>query len=546
MSFLALPSVASSCTALLLALCAHPLLSRPLQAQGAPVPRVGPSRGAVMVVGGGAQGPELYAKFIELAGGPDALIIDVPTAGGDSTYPTNWRGTRGLIAAGARNVRVLHTIDRKLADSDSFAAPLARAGGVWFEGGRQWHLVDSYAGTRTERAFHDVLARGGVVGGSSAGASILSSYMLRGARAGNETIMAPGYEMGFGFLRGVAIDQHVVARERLRDLADSLMPRHPELLGISEDEGTAWVVRGDTAEIIGRNKAFVYGGRDATDPGAPFLTLWPGDRYDLAVRRVTHRAANESPLTRAFADSVFTAFGHAGQPMATVLVARGGKVLLNTSYGVPPHAKYMPTTTVPNFPLAGLSASWNAIAAQLVARDGHLSLDEPMEGGNSTRVRELLTRGTMTAAEGSQLVELLTKRGGVPYAQLVERRLFTPIGAHRTRTTPSGDLESNVDELYRWSLGLDAPQGFARDSVSPVTASAPVLLDTTLGWRAERFHGLQRLAAYGAPDGSRNAFVRYPDERAVVIVLTSDGRADARMLADRLAERLLVSTQPPR
>ena len=242
------------------------LAAVPLAAQPA-APRVGPPTGSVVVVGGGAQGPEIYARFIELAGGPDALIIDVPTAGGDSVYPPTWRGKRGLEAAGARNVVVLHTIDRAVADADSFVAPIRRAGGVWFEGGRQWHLVDSYAGTRTERAFHDVLARGGVVGGTSAGASILASYLLRGARSGNGIIMAPGYEQGFGFLRGVAIDQHVVARERLRDLADSLLPRRPELLGLSEDEGTAWVVRGDTAEIIGRNKAFVYGGADPNDAG---------------------------------------------------------------------------------------------------------------------------------------------------------------------------------------------------------------------------------------------------------------------------------------
>src|SRR4051812_45870373 len=241
----------------------------------AQVPKVGPAHGAVLVVGGGSLGPEVLGKFIELAGGPDALIVDVPTAGGDSVYPADWQGTRSLKAAGARHVVVLHTIDRKLADSDSFAAVLSRAGGVWFEGGRQWHLVDSYAGTKTEKGFHDVLARGGVVGGSSAGASILASYLLRGAREGNTVIMAPGYEEGFGFLRGVAIDQHVVARERLADLADSLLPRHPELLGISEDEGTAWLVRGDTGEIIGRNKAFVYGGREPNDPGKPFLTLYP-------------------------------------------------------------------------------------------------------------------------------------------------------------------------------------------------------------------------------------------------------------------------------
>src|SRR5947207_487848 len=306
----------------------------PLAALDAQSPKVGPPRGTVLVVGGGSLGPEVLGKFIELAGGPDALIVDVPTAGGDSVYPADWPGTHSLKAAGAKHVVVLHTIDKKLADTDSFAAVIAKAGGVWFEGGRQWHLVDSYAGTKTEKAFHDVLSRGGVVGGSSAGASILASYLLRGAREGNAIIMAPGYEAGFGFLRGVAIDQHVVARERLADLADSLVPRRPDLLGISEDEGTAWLVRGDTADIIGRNKAFVYGCRDPNDAGKPFVTLYPGDRYDLGGRRVLHRASDEAPFTGAYVDSLFSAIG--SESAATVLVARAGKVLVERSYGIPP------------------------------------------------------------------------------------------------------------------------------------------------------------------------------------------------------------------
>ena len=176
----------------------------------AQTPKVGPAHGAVLVVGGGSLGPEVLGKFIELAGGPDALIVDVPTAGGDSVYPADWQGTRSLKAAGARHVVVLHAVDRKLADTDSFAAVLSRAGGVWFEGGRQWHLVDSYAGTKTEKGFHDVLARGGVVGGSSAGASILASYLLRGARDGSTIITTPGEGAGFGFLRGVVADRHGV------------------------------------------------------------------------------------------------------------------------------------------------------------------------------------------------------------------------------------------------------------------------------------------------------------------------------------------------
>src|SRR3954463_5819481 len=190
----------------------------PIAAAGAQTPRVGPDHGAVLVVGGGSLGPEVLGKFIELAGGPDALIVDVPTAGGDSVYPADWQGTRSLKAAGAKHVVVLHTTDKRLADTDSFASVLSRAGGVWFEGGRQFHLVDSYAGTKTERAFHDVLARGGVVGGSSAGASILGSFMVRGAPSNDNFIMYyPGYEKGFGFLRNTGIAQHVVARERLPD-----------------------------------------------------------------------------------------------------------------------------------------------------------------------------------------------------------------------------------------------------------------------------------------------------------------------------------------
>jgi cyanophycinase len=261
--------------------------------------KVGPPKGTVIVVGGGAMGPEIYAKFIEAAGGPDALIIDVPNAGGADSYGQDGPGTRGWKTAGATNVHVLFTKDRKVADSDSFVAVIKKANAVWFEGGRQYHLVDDYGGTKAERAFREVLERGGVVGGSSAGASILGDFLVRGAPSQNNRIMDyPGYEKGFAYLRNVGIDQHVVARERLPDLADSILTKYPKLLGISEDEGTAWVVRGDTATIIGRNKAFVYGGNDPNDPGVPFLTLRPGDTYNLAARRVVRRVTTHARIHR--------------------------------------------------------------------------------------------------------------------------------------------------------------------------------------------------------------------------------------------------------
>lgn len=473
---------------------------------------VGPPHGTVIVVGGGQIGPDILGRFIAAAGGPDALIIDVPTAGGDSVYPANWRGANALKRAGARNVVVLHTIDRSVADDSSFTAIIKRAGGVWFEGGRQWHLVDSYSGTKTEAAFHQVLARGGVVGGSSAGASILSSYMLRGARSGNAIIMAPGYEKGFGFLRGMAIDQHVVARERLRDLADSLLPAHPELLGISEDEGTAWIVQGDSAEIVGRNKAFVYGGKE-NDSGKPFLTLFPGDRYHLAERRVIRRAIDGTALTEAFVDSVMSscrseAASHSlsvttqplrvTTPLCTILIAQDGKVLVAKGYNIPPHGRYMPATTVPNFRLGGISTAFDALAIQLKGQDT------------------------------------------LPYTTFVTRRIYTPIGARKTTvdTTAGRNFSSNVDELYRLELGLQHPGTWVRDTLAASDAAA-VPVDPAQGWQSDSYNGTTRLSLYATPDGKRGAFVRLPERKIAVIILTDGDSLDAKALAEAILIRLL-------
>ncbi len=333
--------------------------------------KVGPEHGTVIVVGGGAMGPEVYKAFIDAAGGPDALIIDVPNADGKDAYDQTSSTASGWKRAGAKTVYVLFTKDRKLADTDSFVAILKKAGGVWFDGGRQFHLVEDYAGTKTEAGFMDVLARGGVVGGSSAGASILGDFMVRGAPSSNNMIMdynqEPKYEKGFYYLRNVGIDQHVVARERLADLADSIMPRYPNLLGISEDEGTAWVVKGDTAHIIGRDKAFVYGGKDATDAGKPFITLYPGDTYNMATRHVMHRAMQDSPVTVDFITPLFSKYENPTAGGATVLVARNGEVLVDRAFGIPAQPKYMPTTTVPLFAVGGLSDVFKSICDQLPA-----------------------------------------------------------------------------------------------------------------------------------------------------------------------------------
>jgi cyanophycinase len=314
-------------------------------------------------------GPDIYARFIEAAGGPNALIVIVPTAGGDSVYGQDESTTRGWKQNGAKNLYVYHTTDRKVADSDEFTAVLAKAGGIWFDGGRQYHLVDSYAGTKSEKGFMSVLERGGVIGGSSAGSAILADFLVRGAPSNNNFILDdPSHEKGFGYLRGAANDMHVVARERLPDLADSILPKYPNLLGLSEDEGTVLWVKGDTATVLGRDKAFVYGGKDQNDAGKPFITLYPGDKYNLGSRHVMHRAADDSPVSQKFVDGLFSKYSNSAAGGATVLVAENGEVFVDRSYGIPPQAKYMPTTTVPQFSVGALSGIFTSICSQLPAQ----------------------------------------------------------------------------------------------------------------------------------------------------------------------------------
>jgi cyanophycinase len=183
---------------------------------------------------------------------------------------------------------MLHTADPKLADTEEFAKTLRDAKAVWFVGGRQWNIVDSYAKTLTEKEFHNVLERGGVIGGSSAGASIQGDFLVRGAVSGSEIMMAPEpeHQHGFAFLRKSAIDQHINTRNRWDDLIP-VIKKYPELLGIGISEGTAIVVTGDKFEVIGKWKVAVHDTTRAYQPWEkPYFVLQLGDVYNMKTRKV--------------------------------------------------------------------------------------------------------------------------------------------------------------------------------------------------------------------------------------------------------------------
>ena len=248
-----------------------------------------------MIVGGGAMSSDIWSRFVELAGGPAAAdIIIIPTAGEDSSANSAPREKEKLLSLGVKNVTILHTRDPKVANQESFVAPIRKATGIWFEGGRHWRLADSYLNTVAHREFKALLSRGGVIGGTSAGATIQGSFMVRGDTKGN-SIMVGDHTQGLDFIHNVTIDQHVMRRNRQFDLIDVIKAR-PELLGLGIDEGTAVVVQKNTFEVIGNSYVGIYeagqiansakypSGQNST--GGPFYYLGKGQKFDLQTRKV--------------------------------------------------------------------------------------------------------------------------------------------------------------------------------------------------------------------------------------------------------------------
>jgi cyanophycinase len=240
--------------------------------------------GSLIIVGGGGMPKGLFDEFVELAGGKDAKLVYIPCAEEDEVPVSRLVRSWKTKVASATQV---HTKDRNQADTDEeFLAPLREATGIWFGGGRQWNFVDSYYGTEAHRLMLDVLSRGGVIGGSSAGASIQGEYLARANPVANFDIMAPGYERGLGFLGGVAIDQHFTQRGRQKDMT-SLANTYPQLLGIGIDETTAIVVQKSEARVVGPGKVFFYDRNLPVVPGQDdYIALEKGSKFDLSKRKV--------------------------------------------------------------------------------------------------------------------------------------------------------------------------------------------------------------------------------------------------------------------
>ena len=221
------------------------------------------SDGTVIVIGGAEdkiRDRVILGRFVELAGGTDAVIVVISTASSLGTEAGE--RYRAIFAEmGVKTVRPLHAMTRAQANDETFARAVHDATGIFLTGGNQLRLSSTLGGTKLAAAILERFHDEAVIAGTSAGASAMSSHMIAfGASGGTPKHRMAALAAGLGVLPDVIVDQHFQQRNRFGRLL-SLIAQNPSLMGLGIDEDTAGVVGPDRVmEVIGRGSITVVDG----------------------------------------------------------------------------------------------------------------------------------------------------------------------------------------------------------------------------------------------------------------------------------------------
>lgn len=264
------------------------------------------TNGTLVIVGGGTEGDVVLREVSQRVGGGKLVVVTIAGSEPDETYASYEKAFRRL---GVQHVFQLDARTREEARSEAKLRLLDDAVGVYFSGGDQLRLTTILGDSPIYNRVREIFETGGVVGGTSAGASVMSETMLvSGAadethRIGSALMMAPG----FGFIKDVIIDQHFAQRGRTSRLLGAVA-QNPRILGIGIDERTAIVVeRNRVFHVVGEGAVYALDGTDITytnlteEQQDRAMTVYnvvlhvlsQGDRFDLG-RRVPMPAPAES------------------------------------------------------------------------------------------------------------------------------------------------------------------------------------------------------------------------------------------------------------
>lgn len=249
-------------------------------------------KGKLIIIGGGAIPDSLFSFFANYCGGKDQPVVYIPTATTDEAYIQNGEHLLKFTSRGFNNLSTIHTRNKKEADDPKNIALLRNAKGLYFGGGDQQLIADAYAGTKLYDEMIALLDRGGVIMGTSAGATIMGSLMI-GGDARNDISKKYTLNPAFSFMTNTALDQHVLARNRQFDLIP-VIEYYPGTLGIGIDESTAIIVEAGQFRVWGNSYVMLYDPMDWTEQKKkwglvlkPFKMMSSGSRFNLLTRAIT-------------------------------------------------------------------------------------------------------------------------------------------------------------------------------------------------------------------------------------------------------------------
>ena len=247
--------------------------------------------GKLIIVGGGSMPDSLFEFFATYCGGKDQPVVYIPTATSDEKYIQEGGHLVKFSSRGFTNLATIHTRDKSKADAPENIALMKSAKGIFFGGGDQDLIAEAYGGTQLYKEMVALLERGGVIMGTSAGATIMGALLVGGA-ARKDLTKNYDFKPAFSFLQNVDIDQHVLVRNRQFDLIP-VIENHPTHLGVAIDESTAIIVEKNQFKVWGNSYVMVYDPKDWANQKAtwgkvvkPFKMLSSGQVFDLSTLQV--------------------------------------------------------------------------------------------------------------------------------------------------------------------------------------------------------------------------------------------------------------------
>lgn len=226
----------------------------------------GVNKGHLFIIGGGERPDSLMTQYLDLGGGKDAKVLVVPFASGDQ-HDTGSYQKEQFEKLGAASVDYI-SCEKDQIDLPENLLKLKGVTAIFFSGGDQNVLTAYLLGTKFLAGIRDIYRRGGVVGGTSAGAAVMSKIMLTGEERnvpkddeGDFRYIKKGTvdtAEGFGFVTNAIIDQHFIIRRRENRLM-SLVLQHPEYKGIGIDEATAIIVKPNGEfRVAGESQVMIF------------------------------------------------------------------------------------------------------------------------------------------------------------------------------------------------------------------------------------------------------------------------------------------------